>query len=919
MLVGRRAERQRIAGLLDAARAGRTSTLVLRGTAGIGKTALLHEAIDSASDLTVLSARGVELEAEIPFAGLLELLRPVLPSAGALPDGQRAALEAAFSFERHRNETRYAVYAATLGLLSASSEDRPALVCVDDAHWLDRASTEALAFAARRLDGEGIALLWTVREDGNVPALEGFPEQRLVGLTVSESVQLVGSIDPTLPSAIAEALSVATLGNPLALVELPRLLSHKQRTGAAPIEQPLPVGPALLRAFGRRAESLPVDTRRALVVVAASDVADVRTIARACGALSLELSDLEPAEQAGLVHIAGDSVGFPHPLVRAAVYSGAGPVRRREAHGALADALVDVQTLDRRAWHRALAVVGPDDEVAAELEQAARRARGRSPQAAARAWERAAGLTADADPRARRLLEAARDAVSAGQFTEAGALVSEGLALTADPSVRADLQHVQARVLAANGAFSAAAELLETVGDALAGADPERGALMLADASLPLVQAAEWNRAAEIAGRAWLLPWPRGGATELTVGLAYADALGRAGATREAIELWRRCASIPTGEDPKLTQLAGEALFSAGDERAPEVVARAVALVREQAALDLLPVALTVLGYVEVRRGRLLEALDAFTESYELAMSLGDLSELATSAGRVSWVHGLLGNEEVCRAYSDEGRRLLERSGIRPPVGAAAAVGLLEFSLGSHDIAIDLLEGAVRVRGGHVPGEVLAPRPIFPSLAEAYARAGRADEIRERQATYLAEARRSERADAIAPALRVQGLLDADETCFEEALAWHEAWGNAFEAALTQLAYGELLRRGKRRADARERLRVALDAFETAGAKLWAERARQELRASGARARRRTPDTRDELTPQERHVAALVVEGLTNREAAARLFLSPKTIETHLGHVYRKLGVRSRTQLARVLAVDQGSQASPPVSQPSRT
>ncbi len=916
MLVGRRAEQERIDALLDAARSGRSGTLVLRGTAGIGKTVLLDAAVAAASDMTVLTARGVEQESEIGFSGLLELLRPALGHEGALPPFQRRALEGALSFERREDENRFAVYAATLALLAATAEDGPVLVCVDDIHWLDLASTDALAFAARRLDSEGIAMLWATRDDGDVPALEGFDELWVSGLAVDESVSLVLSIDPTVPPAVAAALGEVTQGNPLALVELPSLLTAPQRSGAQALDHPLPAGPALLRAFGRRVEALPDATRTALVVVAASDIVDIRTMDRALMTLSLELAALEPAEREGLVEIVEDAVHFRHPLVRAAVYSGADPVARRHAHRALATALVDSPTLDRRAWHRALAAVGPDDQVAAELEQAARRARSRSPQAAALAWERAARLTVEDGARAQRLLEAARDAVSAGQFAEADAAVTDALVRTEDPLVRADLEHVRARVMTANGAFSAAAELLEAAGNAIADTDPERGALLLADASLPLVQAAEWDRAAEVAARAWRLPWRRGGVTELTVGVAYADALGRRGETRAAIELWRRAGGIPTGDDPKTTQLAGEALYSAGDERAHDVLVRAVALCRDRALLDLLPVSLTLLGLLEARAGRLREAQEALTESYELARSLGDLSELAVSAGRIAWVEGLLGDEEACREHTLEGHRLLERSGIPRPWGQTG-MGLLELSRGNHELTIDLLEEVVRVRGGNVAGEVLTPRPIFSSLGEAYARAGRGDEIRERHAMYLDEARRSGRADALAPALRVQGLLDADETCFDEAFAWHEVWGNAFEEGLTQFAYGELLRRRKRRADARIRLQAALDAFEGVGAVLWAERARNELRATGARARRRTPDTRDDLTPQERRVAALVAEGLTNREVAARLFLSPKTIETHLGNVYRKLGVRSRLQLAHALAAGQGFQTSPQVSEPS--
>jgi DNA-binding CsgD family transcriptional regulator len=363
--------------------------------------------------------------------------------------------------------------------------------------------------------------------------------------------------------------------------------------------------------------------------------------------------------------------------------------------------------------------------------------------------------------------------------------------------------------------------------------------------------------------------------------------------------VWRRVAEVARGGDAETLARVGEALFSAGDDdEARPVLEQAVETAREHAALAALPIALSVLSLVELRSGRLRSAHTNALESYELMRALDQHSEQATAAGRVAWIEAMLGREAECRAHTREAHDLLEKLGLPGPYGNSP-IGLLELSLGRLDEAIEGLDTTVRRRKKVFPaGEAAAARPVFPSLFEAYGRAGRGDEIREDLAGALRGAERIGRGFAMAPLLRVRALIDEDESGFLEALGWHDRWGNSFERARTELAYGELLRRRKRRAEARPLLRAAVENFEGVGAVIWAQRARTELAATGERARRRVPSTIDDLTPQELRVAGLVATGLTNREVATRLFLSPKTIETHLAHVFRKTEVRTRAELA---------------------
>ena len=901
MIVGRADELSRIDHLLRQAREGRSECLVLRGEPGIGKTSLLDAAAERARDFTVLRACGVELEAELPYSGLLELLRPISAGVDRLPEPQAAALRGALALGPTGQSERFAVCAATLGLLSAAADEGPVLVLIDDAQWLDAPSGEALAFATRRLRDEGLAVLWATRaEDALAFSLDGLSELTIAGLdrpAVGELLDAAGT--PAISPRTVDALVDATGGNPLALLEIPDLLSEPQRAGAEPIEQPLPVGPAVERAFGRRLEQLPEETCSALLIAAVSASPDLATIERALAFDGLTLDAFVPAEDDEIIARNNGRVEFAHPLVRAAVHARATPAARRAAHTALASALADGPREDERAWHRALAAPGPDEMVAAELEAAGIRSQTTSWRAAERAFERSAQLTSGGEARGRRLLAAARAAYTGGRLDAAARLVGEALPLLEGDAVdHAEAKHLSGRILAAQGSFRPAALNLEEAAGQIAASDPERAALMLGDAVMPWLEVGEHDRAGRAAARAWELPWPRGGQTELALSLIFGDALAERGQISQAIELWLSGAEVPANGDPEALTRVAEAILSAGDhERARAAAERAVERARESSALGVLTVSLGVQVFAELRTGRLRAAAAAAEEAIDLVRALGQQGELVDALHRLAWAEAMLGRGEECRRHAAEAAEPLTPPEMRRPA-TGPAVGLLELSLGRPHEAVEALEHTKRLRGRRVRADAIAPRPVLANLIEAYVRAGRVEDARQNLDDLRRQAELSERPFVLAIAARCRGIVEGEEQHFLEALAWHERQPNALERGRTLLCYGEHLRREKRRADARTRLRAALADFDEVGAESWAERARAELGATGERARRRVAESRDELTPQELQVAGLVAEGLTNREIAARLFLSPKTIETHIRHAFQKLGVRSRTELA---------------------
>jgi DNA-binding CsgD family transcriptional regulator len=897
VLVGRREELRQIGGLLAAVKRGRSGALVLVGEPGIGKSALLEETVRRARGVRIVRASGVESESELPYAGLLTLTRPVAGLVPSLPEPQAQALTAALALGPAPPADPLAVCAATLGLLAAAAEHEPVLAVLDDAHWLDPETVQAIGFAARRLGDERVAILIALRE-GEESAFLSAGLDRLVvpGLAPDEASEL---LDGRVATSAARRLAELTTGNALAMLELADDLSDGQRAGHDPIAEPLPVGEALERAFGGRLNRLPESARAAVVVAAAAgNRDDVATLERAWSLLGAGRDELADAERSRIVSIEAGRLRFRHPLVRAVAYGAASAPNRRAAHAALATVLDGDALADERAWHVALAAAGPDEEAAATIEAAGRRAQGRSRRAALRALVRAAALTPEGERRAQRELAAARAATEAGAWDEAAALLGGSKASAPAGESPAEHLYLSAVVASKRDGDPGAAELLERAAAELARDDPERAAVAEVQAAEVWMEWGGYERALAAAERASALPFERGGKTEVVLLLSRGDTAGWAGRVEEAVAHWRRAAELVDADDADQMRIAGEALFSAGDDDgALHVLRRAEWLARESATLGTLTVVLELLALSQTRAGDLQAAHAAATECVELMRAIGQRSEQAKTLGILAWIEAMLGRERECRAHVKEAHAALRDLGYDEPPGSSG-VGLLELSLGRAEAAVEALSASLRLRRKRLDAEVIAPRPILPSLIEALARAGRREEAEALLSDRVTAARRTGRPHAIAAFLRCAGVLHADETSFREALEWHDRWPNRWERARTELCYGELLRRLKRRADARMSLRAALEGFEAVGAELWADRARAELRATGERARRRDPSTLDELTPQELQVAGLVATGLTNRDVAARLFLSPKTIETHLAHVFRKTGVRTRAELA---------------------
>ena len=892
MLLGRDAERARLAELLAEAHAGASAALVIRGEPGIGKSALLDDAVAAAGGMTVLRARGVESESELSFAGLADLLGPVTSELGSLPPPQRAALAGALALGPPVPGDRFTLYAATLSLLAAVAERAPVLVAVDDAPWLDAPSREALVFVARRLQEEGVVLLLAARTGEPIGDL---PELVLGGLDAAASEALLGG---NVAPQVAARLFDATGGNPLALLELSGLLSDAQRTGAEPIEEPVPVGAGIERAFSHRLGALPEPTRRTLAVAAASESGAVDELAAA----GLDLSALEPAEAAGLITVAEGRVTFRHSLLRSVAYRAVSAPEQRAAHRALAGALDG----ERRAWHLAAAAVAPDEEVASRLAEAAGAARARGgPAAAMRAAERAARLTPDPAARAGRLLEAAGDSARVGHPDRAQELLAEALELAADPRLRADVQHLHALIEARSGAAAAAAELLGAEAERIEPVDPVRAAMMTMAAVQPLFEAGDTGTGLEVARRGQAL-CERAGLPPMPAGLPLAMALllcnerPTARPMLDGAVAWLDEADDPWALGPVLVFGIGQAFMWMEDhERARRLIEGAIAQCRAWSAPGLMPYGLLCLAELEFRVGRWAESYAAGAEAVRLADETGQINDIGYSLAVLARVEAGLGREHECRSHLAGALEIVDLLGaeiVRGYVGASE--GLLELGLGRSEQAVTALEAVATFLAERPAGDP-AVLPWPPDLIEAYVRLGRRDDAEAVLTTFEDAARHAGSPWATAAAARCRGLLaaeDAFEAPLRAALDHREM---PFETARTQLVLGERLRRAGRRVEARAELREALAAFERLGAQPWAERARSELRASGERVRRGSPTAAEQLTPQELQVALEVARGSTNREAAAALFLSPKTIEFHLRNIYRKLGIRSRTELVR--------------------
>ena len=920
MLLGRARERQEIGDALTRARSGVSATLALAGEPGIGKTALLDYAAGEAAGMRLLRARGIESEAQIPFASLLELIRPALPMLGKIPAPQAAAMESALALRPGTGHERFAVGAATLSLLAAYAEDAPVAVVIDDAHWLDGSSAQALLFAFRRLVADPIAVLIAVRE-GETSLLDGadLPTLRVAGLSSEEATALMRGLAPGLapgglapgglaPEAITR-LYDATGGNPLALLEL---APDADDLALAPEGAPVLVSATITRAFLRRVGTLDEPTRRALVLAASSDTGDLATLARAAAQLGLDLSALAAAEGSGLATFGAGTVEFRHPLARSAIYADAPAGQRRDAHRALAAALPD-RDGDRRAWHLAAAAAGPDEPASAALEQAGARGRDRSAYAtAAAAYVQAGRLAADPERRARLLREAAEAAWLGGLADRAVSLLDEARALTSDPARLVEIAGLAGHIATRRGPVMLGHAILTAAAER---ADPERAVTMLAEAASACFYAGNPAEMLVVAERARaVLPANASARARFLAAMAAGMARvlgGDAAAGAEDLRLATQLAQSSAGlrEDLRLMPwLAVGPLFlrEAGTERS--LLEPVLRTARARTAVGALPFILNLVARDQATTDRWALAEATYQEATGLARESGQQAELTFGLAGLAWLQARRGREQECRRCAAEALRLAAELGMRlHEVWATTALGELELGLGDAAQAAGHFERVQRLLADLGITDVdLSPGA---DLADAYLRLGRHEEAQRVAAQFAAAADAKGQPWSLARAFRCRGLLAADggfAEAFEQALVQHAMTPDSFEAARTRLAYGERLRRSRNRVLAREQLRAAAEVFERLDAQPWASRARAELTATGETRRPRDPSTLEELTPQELQIAVLLTSGRTTREAAAALFLSPKTVEYHLRHVYQKLGIHSREELGRRLAAHGG-------------
>jgi DNA-binding CsgD family transcriptional regulator len=904
-LVGRHREREVLDRLLATVRAGKPAVLVVHGQPGVGKTALLEWAIEAAPEFGVVRTAGGESEMELPFAALQQLCAPILELMERLPRAQRDALSVAFGLTAGQAPSPFLVGLAVLGLLSEAAEERPLLSVVDDAQWLDGASARAVAFVARRLRAEKIALLFATRDLGK--AIARLPELHVEPLGHRDARLLLESALPArLDERVLERVVVETRGNPLALLELPRGLTPAQLAGGFGLPAAVPLSASIEESFRRRLARLSHDARRLLLLAAADPVGDPALIWRAAERMGIPETAAQTAESEGFLTL-GSRMVFRHPLVRSAVYGASGLGERREVHLALAEATDPEVDPDRRAWHRALSASMPDEEVAAELERSAARAQARGGLAAAAAFlERAATLTPDSPRRGQRALAAAQTKFRAGALDDALGLLATAEAEELDDLERAHADLLRARVAFVSTHGSDAPPLLLGAARRLSQLDP----------ALARETYLEALSAAMFAGR---LAAPGAGALDVAQAASAAPAPPVArgpdllldglvtlfGESYEAaVPVLRRAqsafdaAGMPAAEQLRWKWLATVSAVHLWDDTGWEMISeRHVQLAREAGALGELPLALSQRVYVHLFAGELAEAASLVHELDAVTEATG--SDLAPY-GALGLV-ALRGHEAEAAALIDRSRGDVTRRG--EGIGLAVldwAEAILSNGLGRYEQA-----RAAAVRVTEHPQDLSASNWGIPELIEAAVRAGTPEPAAEAYSRLVDMTRASGTEWALGLAARSGALLTEGsraEELYVEAIDRLGRCRMAVDLARAHLLYGEWLRRQRRRLDARNELRVAHSLFSGFGMDAFAERARIELEATGEHARKRTVDTLDQLTPQESQIARLAADGDTNREIAGQLFISPSTVEYHLRKAFRKLDVKSRTQLVRRLS-----------------
>jgi DNA-binding CsgD family transcriptional regulator len=897
-LSGRASECVLLDELLGDIRRGESRSLVLRGEAGIGKTALLEYLVESASELTVVRAVGVESEMELAFASLHQLCAPMLDRLGRLPGPQRHALEIVFGLSAGAAPDRFLVGLAVLSLLSEVAEARPLLCVVDDAQWLDHASALTLAFVARRLLAERVGIVFAAREPNE--ELQHLPELQVHGLRDGDARALLDSA-MRLDERVRDRIIAEARGNPLALLELPRGLSATEVAGGFGVHA-LPG--RIEESYVRRLEALPHDVRLLLLVAAAEPIGDPLLLWSASERLGIEVSAVEAAT-GGLLALE-ERVTFRHPLVRSAVYRSAGAPERRAAHLALGEATDRTADPDRRAWHLAAAAVGPDEDVALELERSAGRAQARGGLAAAAAFlQRAVALSGDPTRRADRGLAAAQASLGAGRFDVARGLLAAAEVGPLDELQRARLDLLRAEAAYSESSGSDAPPLLLRAARTLEPLDPQLARETYLDAWSSALFA---GRLASTAGmhevsreaRAAQRPAERPRPSDLLLqGFSLAFTEGRSAAA----PVLEQAATGFAGDDVSIEEvlrwgwLATAAAVMVWDyDTCLAVATRGVQLAREAGALTVLAVSVNVMAQAvalggEFGRAALLVAeADSVTDATGAQVAPYGALVLAGLQGRGAEASGLIdatieectaGGQGTAVQYARWARSVLLNGLGRYQEATAAAQ---EASDDTPELfvsvwaALELLESATR---SDKPELARAAHERI-AAATAVARTDWALGVRARSRALLSEGETAQR-------LYREGIERLGRTRLRP------------ELARAHLLYGEWLRRDGRRKDAREQLRTAHRMFTDMGMEAFAERAGRELQATGETVRKRRAETRDDLTAQERQIAQLARDGLSNPEIGARLFLSPRTVEWHLRKVFAKLGIHSRRELAAAL------------------
>ncbi|APE38171.1 helix-turn-helix transcriptional regulator [Nocardia mangyaensis] len=895
MLHGRETEQARIDDLITGARAGRSGALVLRGEPGIGKSALLDYA--AAQGIPTVRSAGIESEAELPFAALHLLVRPGMELVRQLPPRQRDALEAAFGLGDGTPADRMLIGLAVLTLLAEEAAEGPLLCLIDDAHWLDRATAEALLFAARRLDAEGVVMLFATRPGPDDFPAPGLAELALSGLRPDAAAALLDAGGANLSPTARYRLLTESGGNPLALLELPSVI------GAGADGNPLPLTQRLQLAFHGRVARLPAATRTVLLVAAAAGAEDLAPVLRAAASFGAGLADLQPAQDAGLVGTDGQVLTWRHPLLRAAVYQGSPLTERLAAHRALADALDDADAADLRAWHLACAATGPDEQAADALERSAARARRRNGfHGAVAAYDRAAALSVDVPARTRRLVLAAEIATEAGLTEQAARLADRAAAQPVGDTFESRLQLVRAQAEFARGTTGSAHRRLMAAAITARADDPSAAARILSRAvhTAWYLGPTELDEVAEVLATLRLdendpiTPIMR----YLTTAVAGRRAIAPGTADSREVDLLttaRQARAAGADSPADLVQLCGSGLVVGQDEQVGELAEDLLGEAREQGRIALLAPLLFFRSEAQLFGGVPGESRVGAEEGVRIAADIGQAHWVSQLSAFLAYLAALRGDEESCRVHAE--RAVDEEFGGAGSVGASWA----------HAARAMAALGTGRLEQAHAEFDQLSIEPARHQVVglrtlvdriEVAVRLGAFDRAREALERLTDWSEQAGQAWIAALVARGRALL-ADGASAEAHFAAALTANRPFDEARTRLLYGEWLRRDKRKVDARTQLEQALEVFDRLDAQPWSARARAELGALGVGVDAATGSgALSALTPQESQIVRLAAQGLSNREIAARLFLSHRTVGHHLYKAYPKLGVVSRAELS---------------------